>query len=715
MTEGPPRGRYIQALPLDAALIATLRPAWWSADRLPQAFDALARRVGGRAEAARASMDLDDDAGTWIGDAASALGLEAIELEAPAADAARLLSAAAPALVRLWLGAEPGFLIVLGARGRDLEVLGLDGRRRRLPLESVRAVLCWAAEAPLAAEIAPALAVTELSGASRRRAQAALLRDRLAGVSVAGVWRIQRPDQGVNLKALGRTAIPALLGGVLLTFAMAYAAELGSWSLIGRSALDGRLDFGWMTAWILLILTLAPLRLMGGWFEADVVLEIGRRLRTRLMAGALASDSDEVKRLGVGHLIGRMMEAQVLEGLALSGGFGVMVATLELGFAAWVLAHGAAPEGHLMLLAAAVLALALGFTFLRGRMRTWTAGRLAMSHRLLESMIGHRTRLAQERAGRRDAAEDRELVTYLDQSEALDRAAVLLAAGFPSAWLIAGLAGLAPAFASQGIQGASVAVSLGGVLLAQRALTGISASLSSLARAEMAWEQLRDVAGAASQPQPVRGGPAVRRSQGPILSARDLSYAYPGSDEAVFRGLDLTVDRYDRILMEGRSGGGKSTLAALLCGLRRPDRGSLLMEGLDSHTLGADWRRRATAAPQFHDNHILSGSLAFNLLMGRAWPPSPVDLEEAETVCRDLGLGDLLDRMPGGLHTQVGETGWRLSHGERSRIFLARALLQGADLTVLDESFGALDPDTLRLCLDTAERKTRALVVIAHP
>ena len=63
----------------------------------------------------------------------------------------------------------------------------------------------------------------------------------------------------------------------------------------------------------------------------------------------------------------------------------------------------------------------------------------------------------------------------------------------------------------------------------------------------------------------------------------------------------------------------------------------------------------------------------------------------------------------------VGETGWQLSHGERSRVFLARALLQDAQLTVLDESFAALDPETLQKCLDCAFRRARTLAVIDHP
>jgi ABC-type transport system involved in cytochrome bd biosynthesis fused ATPase/permease subunit len=92
-----------------------------------------------------------------------------------------------------------------------------------------------------------------------------------------------------------------------------------------------------------------------------------------------------------------------------------------------------------------------------------------------------------------------------------------------------------------------------------------------------------------------------------------------------------------------------------------------------------------------------------------------VDLEEAEEVCRELGLGALLDRMPGGMMQMVGETGWQLSHGEKSRIYVARTLLQGADLVILDESFAALDPETLQKALGCVMARAPALLLIAHP
>ena len=121
------------------------------------------------------------------------------------------------------------------------------------------------------------------------------------------------------------------------------------------------------------------------------------------------------------------------------------------------------------------------------------------------------------------------------------------------------------------------------------------------------------------------------------------------------------------------------------------------MDGFDRHTLGAE-AGADTSPPRRSSTRITS------------WPkPSPSicswDARQSsartisrkrEAICAELGLGDLLDRMPAGLLQMVGETGWQLSHGERSRLYIARALLQDAELVVLDESFAALDPENLQ-------------------
>ena len=202
----------------------------------------------------------------------------------------------------------------------------------------------------------------------------------------------------------------------------------------------------------------------------------------------------------------------------------------------------------------------------------------------------------------------------------------------------------------------------------------------------------------------------------PLLEAHALVFRHGGRGAPVLRECSLRMRTGDRLLLEGPSGGGKSTLASLLTGLQQPESGLLLLDGLDLHTLGATgWRRRVVAAPQFHDNHVFAAPLAFNLLMGRRWPPHPADLQAAETLCRALDLGPLLDRMPAGLWQIVGETGWQLSHGERSRLYIARALLQDAAVLILDESFAALDPETLSRVQQCVLDHVPTLLVIAHP
>ena len=122
-----------------------------------------------------------------------------------------------------------------------------------------------------------------------------------------------------------------------------------------------------------------------------------------------------------------------------------------------------------------------------------------------------------------------------------------------------------------------------------------------------------------------------------------------------------------------------------------------------------------TAAPQFHENHVLTGTFAFNLLMGREGVLDAEAMNEAEAICHELGFGELLSRMPAGMLQMVGESGWQLSHGERSRLYIARALLQGAELMVLDESFAALDPESLRSALTCVLNRAHSVIVIAHP
>jgi ATP-binding cassette subfamily B protein len=200
-----------------------------------------------------------------------------------------------------------------------------------------------------------------------------------------------------------------------------------------------------------------------------------------------------------------------------------------------------------------------------------------------------------------------------------------------------------------------------------------------------------------------------------LLVARDVGFQYGTRSEPALRNCSFAIRRGERILLTGTSGSGKSTLGSLLCGLRQPSSGALMLGGFDHHSLGPTrWRERSGGVPQFHENHVLSATMVFNLAMGRGWPPTREDWQAIETLCQELDLGPLLARMPAGLQQMVGDSGWQLSHGERSRVFVARSLLQDLEVRVLDESFAALDPETFEKVLDCVLRRTRTLIVVAH-
>jgi ABC-type bacteriocin/lantibiotic exporter with double-glycine peptidase domain len=214
----------------------------------------------------------------------------------------------------------------------------------------------------------------------------------------------------------------------------------------------------------------------------------------------------------------------------------------------------------------------------------------------------------------------------------------------------------------------------------------------------------------------MEAGKLTEELGGTLIETRGLTFRHHARTRPVLENCSLQIAHGDRILLEGPSGGGKSTLMSLLTGLRTPEAGVLLLRGLDRSTFGASgWRRRVAAAPQFHENYVLSGSFAYNLLLGREWPTSPELREQAAELCKELGLGELVAKMPSGLEEMIGETGWQLSHGEKSRLYIARTLLQGVELVILDESFASLDPETMRTVQRCVLDHAPSLVVVSHP
>ena len=656
--------------------------------------------------------------------AASRLGLEVEALMVPYPEVEWLVRGAGPALLRIPGAGEPRFLALLGG-GRQVAVLGPDRRRHHVRPDVVCAALCRDLEAPLLAAVDQMLDTAGVSARRRVSARATILREQLGTGWITGCWRL-RPSRGTSLwRQAQRGRLPHRLLALIGMHTLQYLLWLLAWWVIGQGALQGRFDTGSLLAWALLLLTLIPCRLLSTWWQGRLAISAAGLLKQWLLEGALRLDLEETRHQGTGQLLGRVMESEAVESLALSGGFLGLVAVIELVLATTVLCAGAGGWYHALLLLAWVGGAGLmGWCYYRSRQR-WTAARLEMTHDLVERMVGHRTRLAQEAPEHWHDGEEQAIVHYLGLARALDRRATLLLALVPRGWPVLGMLGLAPAFVSDQSGPVALAVGLGGTLLAYRALHKLAAGLVHLTGAVLAWQQMTPLLAAAHRTEAdgapdTAGASAPHASRGtdesPLIEAHDLVFRYRERGAAVLHGCSVSIHAGDRVLLAGPSGGGKSTFASLLTGLRLPESGLLLSRGLDLQTLGADgWRQRVVAAPQFHDNYVLTGTFAFNLLLGRRWPPQPADVQEAEAVCRALGLGDLLDRMPAGLWQMVGETGWQLSHGERSRLYIARTLLQHADVVILDESFAALDPENLQRAMHCVLERASTLVVIAHP
>ncbi len=528
------------------------------------------------------------------------------------------------------------------------------------------------------------------------RASAALGAAEAAEQPVPGVWRV-RPDPAVALPTAARWAgIPFRLVGFVLAHVVEILAYVVAFAVLGRDSLDGS-----VTGWTIVVFGSAlaaavPARAAVLSLGQRVAVDAGRILKRRLLRGALSLPPDQAREEGVGRVMGRIVEAEAVEDQAVSGALGALVAAVELAAAAVVLSRGvAAPAAVAALLVWTGLAL-FAMRALAQRRRSWAVSRLAVSLDLVEKLLGQRTRIVQQPPDQWATGESESVEAARRASRRVDRLNVALLAGLAPGWLTAAATTLALIGPDDRV---AFATSLGGVLLAATGLERLGRGSADLAGAIAAYDACAPLSRAAA---PLPSAPAAHAGLDNAIEARGLVLRHPERSDPILDEVSVTIGRRDRVVLRGPSGAGKSTLAAVLAGIRAPDRGTVKRDG------------DVVLAAQFHENHVLLAPLAFNLLMGRRWPYGPDDLAAAERVCVALGLDRVISRMPSGLGQIMGETGWQLSHGETHLLNVARAVLQGGELLVLDESLGALDPATARTALRVLGDAAPAVLVIAQ-
>ncbi|MEM7323345.1 MAG: ABC transporter ATP-binding protein, partial [Actinomycetota bacterium] len=233
--------------------------------------------------------------------------------------------------------------------------------------------------------------------------------------------------------------------------------------------------------------------------------------------------------------------------------------------------------------------------------------------------------------------------------------------------------------------------------------------------------QLADTLGATrrihalnSEPVPVTDGPGapVSPSGQPVsMTLRNVGFAYPGQNREALSQVDVDIPAGRVVALVGTSGAGKTTTALLLMRFWDPDRGTILLDGVDlrRHRLD-DLRQHIALVAQ--DTYLFNDTLRVNILIGRP----TADEDELAAAVSQASLDDLVDGLPDGLDTVVGERGTNLSGGQRQRVAIARAFLKDAPILVLDEATSHLDAvneQTLRRSLDELQTD-RTTVVIAH-
>ncbi len=189
-----------------------------------------------------------------------------------------------------------------------------------------------------------------------------------------------------------------------------------------------------------------------------------------------------------------------------------------------------------------------------------------------------------------------------------------------------------------------------------------------------------------------------------------VSFGYDANRQ-VLQDINLLIEPYQTVALVGRSGSGKSTLVKLLLRYFEPKEGQILIDGQDIRTLNVGkYRRRLAIVHQEVD--VFNGTILDNLTYGR----TNASLEQVQEACRIARVDEVVQHLPQGYYTVVGERGVRLSGGQRQRLGIARALLVQPDVLIFDEATSSLDYESER-SIQLAMRSiqgTCTTIVIAH-
>ena len=196
------------------------------------------------------------------------------------------------------------------------------------------------------------------------------------------------------------------------------------------------------------------------------------------------------------------------------------------------------------------------------------------------------------------------------------------------------------------------------------------------------------------------------------LEIKEISWQYPHTQKEVIKDLSLTIHKGEAVALIGASGAGKTTLADIILGLLRPQKGMIYMDGVDILTMSEEWARIVGYVPQsvFLIDDTIRNNIAFGI------KEENIDDEIIWDVLEQSQMKAFVESLPDGLNTRVGERGVKFSGGQKQRIAIARALYNNPDILVLDEATSALDTETETAVMEAIDalQGHKTLIIVAH-
>ena len=238
-------------------------------------------------------------------------------------------------------------------------------------------------------------------------------------------------------------------------------------------------------------------------------------------------------------------------------------------------------------------------------------------------------------------------------------------------------------------------------------LVGITETAASLEERRSALDSIDDVLTAQPLPEPTES--TAQPTPGTI-DFEDVTFGY-GSDKTVLNGVSFHVPNRSMVALVGPSGCGKTTVARLVSRFYDVDSGAVKVGGLDVREQTTVTLMKSLSMV-FQDVYLFDDTLEANIRIGN---PDATD-EEVHEAARLAGVTEIVQRLPRGWETSVGEGGRALSGGERQRVSIARALLKKAPIVLLDEATSALDPENETNIVAAVDklRENATVMVIAH-